>query len=76
MGWLQNADTRRINTAGIAQQFDANGNLTPGMGFTFTWDAEDRVKSISLATMERKSESNTITMARGAGFASARWTME
>jgi RHS repeat-associated protein len=37
----------RITDAGVAQQFDANGNLSGGMGFTLTWDAEDRVKSIT-----------------------------
>jgi uncharacterized protein RhaS with RHS repeats len=37
----------RITDAGIAQRFDANGNLSGRMGFTLTWDAEDRVKSIS-----------------------------
>ena len=37
----------RIADAGVAQQLDANGNLSAGMGFTFTWDAEDRVKAMS-----------------------------
>ncbi|HEY5706538.1 MAG TPA: RHS repeat-associated core domain-containing protein [Terrimicrobiaceae bacterium] len=42
-----NSLNERITDAGVAQQFDANGNLSGGMGFTLTWDAEDRVKSIS-----------------------------
>ncbi len=40
-----NSLNERITDAGVAQQFDANGNLFAGMGFTFTWDAEDRVKT-------------------------------
>ncbi|HEY5705086.1 MAG TPA: hypothetical protein VIS96_05890 [Terrimicrobiaceae bacterium] len=42
-----NALNERTTDAGAAQQFDANENLSIGMGFTFSWDAEDRIKSIS-----------------------------
>jgi YD repeat-containing protein len=42
-----NSLNQRITDAGVAQQFDGTGNLSTGMGFSFAWDAEDRVKSIS-----------------------------
>ncbi len=46
----------RITDAGIAQQFDTNGNLSSGMGFTLGWDAEDRVKTISFNGTQRRVE--------------------
>ena len=51
-----NSLNERITDAGVAQQFDANGNLSAGMGFTFTWDAEDRVKSISYNGTQKRIE--------------------
>ena len=46
----------RIADAGVAQQFDANGTLSAGMGFTFSWDAEDRVKSVSYNGIQKRIE--------------------
>ncbi len=46
----------RLTDAGVAQQFDANGNLSAGMSFTFTWDAEDRVKAISYNGTQKRIE--------------------
>ncbi len=46
----------RVTDAGVAQQFDANGNLSGGMAFTLTWDAEDRVKSISYNGTQKRIE--------------------
>ena len=51
-----NSLNERITDAGIAQQFDANGNLSAGMGFTLAWDAEDRVSSISFNGTQRRVE--------------------
>ena len=51
-----NSPNERTTDAGIAQQFDANGNLSTGMGFTLAWDAEDRVKSISYNGTQKRVE--------------------
>ena len=51
-----NSLNERTTDAGVAQQFDANGNLSAGMGFTLAWDAEDRVKSISYNGTQKRIE--------------------
>ena len=51
-----NSLNERITDAGLAQQFDPNGNLSGGMSFTLTWDAEDRVKSISYNGTQKRVE--------------------
>ena len=51
-----NSLNERTTDAGVAQQFDANGNLSTGMGFTFTWDAEDRLKSLSYNGAQKRIE--------------------
>jgi YD repeat-containing protein len=51
-----NSLNQRITDAGVAQQFDGNGNLSTGMGFSFAWDAEDRVKSISYNGTQKRIE--------------------
>jgi RHS repeat-associated protein len=51
-----NSLNQRITDAGVAQQFDANGNLTAGMGFTLNWDAEDRLKSVSYNGTQKRIE--------------------
>ncbi len=51
-----NSLNERTTDAGVAQQFDANGNLSTGMGFTFTWDAEDRLKSLSYNGTQKRIE--------------------
>ena len=51
-----NSLNERTTDAGVAQQFDANGNLSSGMGFTLAWDAEDRVKSVSYNGTQKRIE--------------------
>jgi RHS repeat-associated protein len=54
--FTHNSLNERITDAGVAQRFDANGNLSAGMGFTFTWDAEDRLKAISYNGTQKRIE--------------------
>ena len=51
-----NSLNERITDAGVSQQFDANGNLSAGMGFSLSWDAEDRVKAISFNGTQNRVE--------------------
>ncbi|MGC2579249.1 MAG: RHS repeat-associated core domain-containing protein, partial [Terrimicrobiaceae bacterium] len=51
-----NSLNQRVTDAGVAQQFDGNGNLSAGMGFSFSWDAENRLKSVSYNGTQKRIE--------------------
>ena len=51
-----NSLNERTSDGGVAQQFDANGNLSTGMGYTLSWDAEDRLKSLSYNGSQKRVE--------------------
>ena len=51
-----NSLNQRTTDVGVTQQFDANGNLSSGMGFTFSWDAEDRLKSVTYDGTQKQVE--------------------
>ena len=55
----------------LESQFDPNGNLSGGMGFTLTWDAEDRVKAISYNGTQKRIEYDHDGVDAACGF--VRW---